>query len=144
MRKRKLELEPNGSLSSLNQSRVFLRCEICTINNFPLYTQEPVATFVANDEVYENICAQRIMREELRQKKREIAAIMKKDSASGAYRRNQGGSTAGTDNQSLDTALGTLLSTDMTTAATWGDGSVLSNADGGICMSCCGGEFLNV
>ena len=83
-----------------------------------------MATFVANDEVYENICAQRIMREELRQKKREIAAIMKKDNAPGAYRRNhQGGSTAGTDNQSLDTALGTLLSADMTTAATWGDGS---------------------
>ena len=91
---------------------------------------------MANDEVYENICAQRIMREELRQKKREIAAIMKKDSASVVYRRNQGGSTAGTDNQSLDTALGTLLSADMTTAATWGDGSVLSNADGKLARIC--------
>lgn len=47
----------------------------------------------SNDEVYGKMRKQRMLREELRQKKRELEAIMKKDGSRKQYGKNQ-------DNQS--------------------------------------------
>lgn len=43
----------------------------------------------SNDEVYDKMRRQRMLREELRQKKREVEAIMKKDSSRKSYGKNQ-------------------------------------------------------
>uniref|UniRef100_K1R4A2 Pericentriolar material 1 protein n=1 Tax=Magallana gigas TaxID=29159 RepID=K1R4A2_MAGGI len=88
-------------------------------------TSVPVVTFSSNDEVYGKMRKQRMLREELRQKKRELEAIMKKDGSRKQYGKNQ-------DNQS-DTvsyttdAFGVSASADAT-MATWG-GSTVDNLE---------------
>ena len=58
----------------------------------PVTFQEPPEVFT-NDELYDKMRRQRILREELRQKKRELEAIMKKGRIKKVYNKNQ-------DNQS--------------------------------------------
>ncbi|XP_064610122.1 pericentriolar material 1 protein-like isoform X3 [Liolophura sinensis] len=83
-------------------------------------------TFSSNDELYDRMRKQRILREELRQKKRELEAIMRKDRPKKQYSRNQ-------DNQS-DTvsysteAFGTSVVSADATMATWG-GSTVENLE---------------
>ncbi|XP_041358964.1 pericentriolar material 1 protein-like isoform X2 [Gigantopelta aegis] len=83
----------------------------------------PVVTFASNDELYSKMRKQRILREELRQKKKELEAIMKKDRNKKSYVRNQ-------DNQSDTVSYSTdafapSASVDVT-MATWG-GSTVDN-----------------
>ncbi|XP_055958711.1 pericentriolar material 1 protein isoform X2 [Patella vulgata] len=85
----------------------------------------PVVTFASNDELYSKMRKQRMLREELRSKKKELEAIMKKDRNKRQYFKNQ-------DNQS-DTvsystdAFGASASADAT-MATWG-GSTVDNLE---------------
>lgn len=57
-------------------------------------------TVASNDELYSKMRRQRILREELRSKKKELEAIMKKDRNKRQYSRNQ-------DNQSDTVSLNT-------------------------------------
>lgn len=85
----------------------------------------PVVTFSSNDEVYDKMRRQRMLREELRQKKREVEAIMKKDSSRKSYGKNQ---DAQSDTVSFSTdAFGAAMSADAT-MATWG-GSTVDNME---------------
>lgn len=85
----------------------------------------PVVTFSSNDEVYNKMRRQRMLREELRQKKREVEAIMKKDSSRKSYGKNQ---DAQSDTVSFCTdAFGGAMSADAT-MATWG-GSTVDNME---------------
>jgi hypothetical protein len=72
----------NGNSSNGNGGRV----------KQPVTFQEPPEVFT-NDELYDKMRRQRILREELRQKKRELEAIMKKGRIKKVYNKNQ-------DNQS--------------------------------------------
>ncbi|KAK7496607.1 hypothetical protein BaRGS_00012259 [Batillaria attramentaria] len=86
-----------------------------------------VVTFASNDELYSKMRDQRIQREELRSKKKELEAIMKKDQNRRQYFRNQDNQsdtvsyTTGTD------AFGASASADAT-MATWG-GSTVDNLE---------------
>lgn len=86
-----------------------------------------VVTFASNDELYSKMRDQRIQREELRSKKKELEAIMKKDQNRRQYFRNQDNQsdtvsyTTGTD------AFGANASADAT-MATWG-GSTVDNLE---------------
>ncbi|XP_076446756.1 uncharacterized protein LOC143284040 isoform X2 [Babylonia areolata] len=86
-----------------------------------------VVTFASNDELYSKMRDQRIEREELRSKKKELEAIMKKDQNRRQYFRNQDNHsdtvsyTTGTD------AFGASASADAT-MATWG-GSTVDNLE---------------
>ncbi|XP_071127243.1 pericentriolar material 1 protein-like isoform X24 [Mytilus edulis] len=85
----------------------------------------PVVTFSSNDEVYDKMRRQRMLREELRQKKREVEAIMKKDGSRKNYGKNQ---DAQSDTVSFSTdAFGGAASADAT-MATWG-GSTVDNME---------------
>ena len=67
----------------------------------PITLQYKYCVSVAsNDELYSKMRRQRILREELRSKKRELEAIMKKDRNKKQYSRNQ-------DNQSDTVSLNT-------------------------------------
>lgn len=59
---------------------------IITKKIISLFFFSPVSS---NDEVYDKMRRQRMLREELRQKKREVEAIMKKDSSRKSYGKNQ-------------------------------------------------------
>ncbi|XP_056010025.1 pericentriolar material 1 protein-like isoform X3 [Ostrea edulis] len=88
-------------------------------------TSVPVVTFSSNDEVYGKMRKQRMLREELRQKKRELEAIMKKDGSRKQYGKNQDSQS---DTVSLTTdAFGVSASADAT-MATWG-GSTVDNLE---------------
>ncbi|CAG5115100.1 unnamed protein product [Candidula unifasciata] len=85
----------------------------------------PVVTFASNDELYSKIRRQRILHEELRSKKRELEAIMKKDHNRRQYSRNQDNQS---DSVSLTTDMfGAAASVDAT-MATWG-GSTADNLE---------------
>ncbi|XP_052793086.1 pericentriolar material 1 protein-like isoform X3 [Mya arenaria] len=88
-------------------------------------TQGPSVTFSSNEEVYYKMRNQRMMREELREKKKQLESIMKKDRNKKQYYRNQ-------DNQSDTVSYSTELfganaSVDQT-MATWG-GSTVDNME---------------
>ncbi|GFR74015.1 pericentriolar material 1 protein, partial [Elysia marginata] len=85
----------------------------------------PVVTFASNDELYSKMRRQRILREELRSKKKELEAIMKKDRNKRQYSRNQDNQS---DTVSLNTdTFGITASVDAT-MATWG-GSTVDNLE---------------
>lgn len=85
----------------------------------------PVVTFASNDELYSKMRRQRILREELRSKKKELEAIMKKDRNKRQYSRNQDNQS---DTISLNTdTFGITASVDAT-MATWG-GSTVDNLE---------------
>ncbi|XP_059147361.1 pericentriolar material 1 protein-like isoform X2 [Physella acuta] len=85
----------------------------------------PVVTFASNDELYSKMRRQRILREELRSKKKELEAIMKKDRNKRQYSRNQDNQS---DTVSLNTdTFGVPASVDAT-MATWG-GSTVDNLE---------------
>ncbi|BFZ15137.1 hypothetical protein BsWGS_18177 [Bradybaena similaris] len=84
-----------------------------------------VVTFASNDELYSKMRRQRMLREELRSKKKELEAIMKKDRNKRQYSRNQDNQS---DTISLNTdAFGAPASIDAT-MATWG-GSTVDNLE---------------
>ncbi|XP_005091182.1 pericentriolar material 1 protein isoform X2 [Aplysia californica] len=84
-----------------------------------------VVTFASNDELYSKMRRQRILREELRSKKKELEAIMKKDRNKRQYSRNQDNQS---DTVSLNTdTFGIPASVDAT-MATWG-GSTVDNLE---------------
>ncbi|KAH9492368.1 hypothetical protein Btru_026373 [Bulinus truncatus] len=102
--------ESNSNLSSSGQEQV---------------TNAPVVTFASNDELYSKMRRQRILREELRAKKKELEALMKKDRNKRQYSRNQDNQS---DTVSLNTdAFGVPASVDAT-MATWG-GSTIDNLE---------------
>lgn len=85
----------------------------------------PSVTFSSNDEVYYKMRNQRMLREELRDKKKQLESIMKKDRNKKQYYRNQ-------DNQSDTVSYSTEMfgigaSVDQT-MATWG-GSTVDNLE---------------
>ncbi|XP_055893780.1 pericentriolar material 1 protein-like isoform X2 [Biomphalaria glabrata] len=85
----------------------------------------PVVTFASNDELYSKMRRQRILREELRAKKKELEALMKKDRNKRQYSRNQDNQS---DTVSLNTdTFGVPASVDAT-MATWG-GSTVDNLE---------------
>ena len=93
--------------------------------------QEPIATFVANEEVYDKMRHERLMREELLAKKRTINNMLLKDCGAAGLRRNEGRLVGSTDKQSFlnycSDVNGGLLGTpsqDLATAATWADSSI--------------------
>ncbi|XP_060064329.1 pericentriolar material 1 protein-like isoform X2 [Ylistrum balloti] len=95
-------------------------------NQRPLRLSAPVVKFSSNDEVYGKMRKQRMMREELRQKKRELEAIMKKDNGNKKhYSKNQDNQS---DTVSYSTDMyGASMSADAT-MATWG-GSTVDNLE---------------
>ncbi|KAK3100261.1 hypothetical protein FSP39_017062 [Pinctada imbricata] len=94
-------------------------------NDRPARPGVPVVTFSSNDEVYGKMRKQRMLREELRQKKRELEAIMKKDTSRKQYGKNQDNQS---DTVSYTTAeAGAPASVDAT-MATWG-GSTVDNLE---------------
>ncbi|XP_069131168.1 pericentriolar material 1 protein-like [Argopecten irradians] len=95
-------------------------------NQRPIRLSAPVVKFSSNDEVYGKMRKQRMMREELRQKKRELEAIMKKDNGNKKnYSKNQDNQS---DTVSYSTDMyGASMSADAT-MATWG-GSTVDNLE---------------
>ncbi|XP_033742710.1 pericentriolar material 1 protein-like isoform X3 [Pecten maximus] len=95
-------------------------------NQRPIRLSAPVVKFSSNDEVYGKMRKQRMMREELRQKKRELEAIMKKDNSNKKnYSKNQDNQS---DTVSYSTDMyGASMSADAT-MATWG-GSTVDNLE---------------
>ncbi|XP_071088447.1 pericentriolar material 1 protein-like isoform X2 [Haliotis cracherodii] len=83
----------------------------------------PMVTFASNDELYSKMRKQRILREELRQKKKELEAIMRKDRNKKQYFRNQDNHS---DTVSYSTDAFAASASADATMATWG-GSTVDN-----------------
>ncbi|XP_064636213.1 pericentriolar material 1 protein-like isoform X3 [Lineus longissimus] len=92
----------------------------------PVTFQEPPEVFT-NDDLYDKMRRQRILREELRQKKRELEAIMKKGRIKKVYNKNQDNQSDNISYSNRSDPFGTM-SADFTTAATWG-GSTTENLE---------------
>ncbi|PVD34338.1 hypothetical protein C0Q70_05609 [Pomacea canaliculata] len=86
-----------------------------------------VVTFASNDELYSKMRDQRIQREELRSKKKELEAIMKKDQNRRQYFRNQDNQSDTVSYSTGTDAFGASASADAT-MATWG-GSTVDNLE---------------
>ncbi|CAH1776394.1 unnamed protein product [Owenia fusiformis] len=86
--------------------------------------QEPPAEVASNDELWEKMRRQRMLREELRQKKQELEDMMRKDQPRRAYGRNQDNQSDNISFSNKSDPLGmSVVSGDMT-MATWGGSTV--------------------
>ncbi|KAK2155201.1 hypothetical protein LSH36_246g02074 [Paralvinella palmiformis] len=88
---------------------------------------EPLETVISNEELYGRMRQQRILREELREKKKELENFMKKDRPKRHYFRNQDNQSDNISYSNKSDQYGASASEDVT-MATWG-GSTAGNME---------------
>ena len=90
--------------------------------------QEPIATVASNDEIYGRMRQQRMLREELREKKKELENMMRKDRPHKQYSRNRDKESDNISLSNKSDQFGASVVSGDVTMATWG-GSTVDNLE---------------